>query len=65
MEPADVIQLFQVLDDIQLVLTDIKVLIEVVYIRNIPVNWSNSRCFNNVYFLLFSKGGRINGNVYS
>ena len=30
MEPADVIQLFQVLDDIQLLLTDIKVLIEAV-----------------------------------
>jgi len=30
MEPADVIQLFQVLDDIFLVLTDVKVLIEVV-----------------------------------
>ena len=30
MEPADVIQLFQVLDDIKLVLTDVKVLIEVV-----------------------------------
>lgn len=30
MEPADVTQLFQVLDDIQLLLTDIKVLIEAV-----------------------------------
>lgn len=30
MEPADVIQLFQVLDDIQLLLTEIKVLIEAV-----------------------------------
>lgn len=30
MEPADVTQLFQFLDDIQILLTDIKVLIEVV-----------------------------------
>jgi len=30
MEPADVIQLLQVLDDIQLLLTDIKVIMEVV-----------------------------------
>lgn len=30
MEPADVTQLFQFLDDIQLLLTDIKVLIEAV-----------------------------------
>lgn len=30
MEPADVTQLFHVIDDIQLLLTDIRVLIEVV-----------------------------------
>lgn len=30
MEPADVTQLFQVLDDIQLLITEIKVLIEAV-----------------------------------
>ena len=30
MEPADVIQLFQVIDDIQILLMDIKILIEAV-----------------------------------